>query len=96
MPEITVTSTPQSLRTMLGLADSNGVVWLGQAENLSRQTVYRRRADSMPDTSDYAFRHTAGAQWAMAVYGDALGQTWLWTSSRNNAVVYLEAGLPGV
>ena len=98
MTSISVTTTPVSVRGALALPDHpGGVVWLGTAQNIdAEQTVYRIRSVAAPDpASAHAFRHPTGDRWAMTVYGDDLGATWLWTAEGTAAVV-LESGLPGV
>ena len=97
MPAVTVGPVPVSVREALSLADAPGaVVWLGTVQNVSpTATVYRLRATSAPDPAAAAFRHPAGDRWAMTVYGDDEGATWLWTAS-GSAVVVLESGIPGV
>ena len=98
MPAITVTTVPQSVADLLGEDDSapRTVVWLGEAQNTDpQQTVFRIRSVTRPAPTDPAFKHPAGDRWEMKVYSADLGATWLWVE-RDEAVVVLEIGLPGV
>ena len=97
MASILVTTTPQNVRVALGLADgARGVAWLGECQNIDpTESVYRERSLAAPTGTEAAFRHPPGDRWAMTVYSDDIGATWLWTS-RGAATVVLSDGVPGV
>ena len=97
MASITVTTTPQSVRAALGVIDGGGgVVWRGEAQNIDpTENVYRVRSVAAPTGPEAAFRHPPGDRWAMSVYADDIGATWLWTST-GTATVVVSDGIPGV
>ena len=97
MASILVTTTPQSVRVALGVADgTRSVAWLGECQNIDPTVnVYRERATAAPTGTEAAFRHPPGDRWAISVYSDDLGPTWLWTS-QGTATVVLSDGIPGV
>ena len=93
--EITVTETPQNFRVLAVLTDYEGVIFRGECSNTSGTvTVYRRRSIVAPNATDSAFRHPPGDQWAMEVFGDAWGGTWLWTGG-GEAEVIMETVIGG-
>jgi len=91
--EITITTTPQSVRVLLNLDDvREQVLWAGRAQNRGRSSVYRLRAATAPDPAAVrGWKHPSGDVWPMTVYGDDVGATWLWTRE-GTATVVLDGG----
>ena len=85
-----ITTTPRSLRVLLGAPDAVGFAFEGAAENLSRETIFERMSTTVPAATESAFRHPPGDKWTMRVpYGDDTA-IWLWATGR--AEVHIESG----
>ena len=91
MAEFTVSATPVSLATALGVnAGPPAYGWLGRwrIENQSRRSVYRLRAADLPDTAAVTgFRHPASSSVEVDLYSDDLGAVWLWTSTGSAGLI---------
>ena len=94
--EIEVDETPRSIAALIERTGSPWVddqVWLfrGRVQNRGPATVYRSLSRAVPDPAAVrGFRHPAGSEARIAVWGADPAMHWFWTAGGTATLVFEE------